>query len=115
MFRRSSRRSSARRYKRKSPSRRKRLLYEFLEPRRLLAIVNWTGLGDGTTFHDPNNWGAGVPGASDDAIIELLAGAWSQRADRGAEQRATMPGRGSFVPVEALRANPHLEMHTRGG
>jgi hypothetical protein len=29
--------------------------------------------------------------------------------------RAAQPSRGVFVPVEALREDTHLEMHTRGG
>jgi cyclic pyranopterin phosphate synthase len=41
--------------------------------------------------------------------------AWSRRSDRGAEMRASLPGRGVLVPVDALRRNPHLEMHKRGG
>ncbi len=37
-------------------TRRKRLLLETLESRRLLAVVNWDGEGDGTSFLDPLNW-----------------------------------------------------------
>ncbi len=36
----------------------------------LAGTVNWTGGGDGTSWGDPNNWDAGVPGAGDDAILE---------------------------------------------
>ena len=32
-----------------------------------------------------------------------------------AEQRLTMIGRGPLLSADALRANPHLEMHTKGG
>ncbi len=36
----------------------------------MLAMVNWTGAGDGTSWHDPNNWsGQAVPGQSDDVVI----------------------------------------------
>jgi len=54
-------------------------------------------------------------GQSDDDIVEGLVSCWQRRHDRGAEQRAGMTDRRSFVPVEALRADPRLEMHTRGG
>ena len=40
---------------------------------------------------------------------------WRGRADRGAEERVEMRDRSAFVPVSALRADPHLEMHKRGG
>jgi len=52
-------------------------------------------------------------GASDVDLAALLRAAWSARLDRGAEERlqaARVP-----LPVEALRRDPHLEMHTRGG
>lgn len=54
-------------------------------------------------------------GASPDEIAALVSRAWSSRVDRGAEQRLAEVDRGPMVPVEALRRNPHLEMHTRGG
>jgi GTP 3',8-cyclase len=54
-------------------------------------------------------------GASPEEIAALVSRAWSARLDRGAEQRLAEADRGSLVPVEALRKNPHLEMHTRGG
>ncbi len=54
-------------------------------------------------------------GASVEALSALIGRHWSMRDDRGAEARARLAGRGSFVPVEALRADPRLEMHTRGG
>ncbi|MEX0691852.1 MAG: GTP 3',8-cyclase MoaA [Gemmatimonadales bacterium] len=54
-------------------------------------------------------------GASDDDLLGLIAHVWSQRADRGAEVRAGVDGRGALVQVEGLRADPHREMHTRGG
>jgi len=49
------------------------------------------------------------------AVSAAIAGAWQQRSDRGAEARLAAAGRGPIIPVEALRRNPHLEMHTRGG
>lgn len=53
---------------------------------------------------------------SDDEVRALLTRRWSERTDRGAERRlAEGEHRGALVPVDALRSNPHLEMHTRGG
>lgn len=54
-------------------------------------------------------------GASDAEIAALLREAWSARSDRGAELRAAAPGRGPLYQVTTLRADPHREMHTRGG
>lgn len=54
-------------------------------------------------------------GAPDEAIARLIRERWSQRADRGAELRTGLTDRGALVPVDALRRDPHLEMHTRGG
>ena len=41
--------------------------------------------------------------------------AWGMRADRGAEERLALEERGPLASAAALRENPHLEMHTRGG
>jgi cyclic pyranopterin phosphate synthase len=54
-------------------------------------------------------------GASPAALEAIVAEAWSGRADRGAEERLAGTERGPIIPVEALRRDPHLEMHTRGG
>jgi cyclic pyranopterin phosphate synthase len=54
-------------------------------------------------------------GTSREAIAEEISQAWRGRKDRGAEERAAQPRRGVFVPVDALKQDPHLEMHTRGG
>ena len=54
-------------------------------------------------------------GRSDPEIAALIAGAWRGRADRGAEERLATPGRRPLYQVEGLRADPHREMHTRGG
>ncbi len=54
-------------------------------------------------------------GASDAELLDLIAGAWARRADRGAEARLGMPDRAALFPVEALRLDPRREMHTRGG
>jgi len=54
-------------------------------------------------------------GASDADLRELIEGAWRRRADRGAEERLGVGERGVLYQVEGLRADPHREMHTRGG
>jgi len=54
-------------------------------------------------------------GASDDAIASRIAEVWRGRTDRGAEERLTAPRRGVLYQIGALRADPHREMHTRGG
>jgi cyclic pyranopterin phosphate synthase len=54
-------------------------------------------------------------GCSDAAIAALIADAWSSRVDRGAELRAESPDRGALYQLESLQADPHREMHTRGG
>ena len=54
-------------------------------------------------------------GASDDELQGALRRVWSSRTDRGAEVRAGITDRGALAPAEDMRANPHLEMHTRGG
>jgi cyclic pyranopterin phosphate synthase len=54
-------------------------------------------------------------GAAPAEIAALVARAWEARADRGAEERLSAADRGPVIPVEALRRDPHLEMHTRGG
>ena len=52
-----------------------RALGEQLEDRRLLAVVNWDGGGDGVDWHDAANWeGDAQPGPDDDALIDLEAG-----------------------------------------
>lgn len=53
-------------------------------------------------------------GASDEEIRALLRGAWQSRTDRGAEDRLALRER-QPLPLLALRTDPHLEMHTRGG
>ncbi len=53
--------------------------------------------------------------ATADELKDLLTGGWQRRADRGAERRLQLGDRRAFVPIKALRKDPHLEMHTRGG
>jgi len=54
-------------------------------------------------------------GASRDELAALLREAWIGRTDRGAEDRLRERERTPLVAIEDLRADPHLEMHTRGG
>jgi cyclic pyranopterin phosphate synthase len=54
-------------------------------------------------------------GASDAELAALVAAAWGARRDRGAEQRLAEGERGPLIAADALKRQPHLEMHTRGG
>lgn len=54
-------------------------------------------------------------GASDEALQAAIQSAWERRADRGAEDRLSAQHRAPLIPVDSLRRDPHLEMHTRGG
>jgi cyclic pyranopterin phosphate synthase len=53
--------------------------------------------------------------ASTDDLLSLITAGWTRRDDRGAEQRLELGERRAFVPIKALKKDPHLEMHTRGG
>ncbi len=54
-------------------------------------------------------------GASDDDLRALITATWTARADRGAEERLALADRGALYQIDALRADPRREMHTRGG
>jgi cyclic pyranopterin phosphate synthase len=54
-------------------------------------------------------------GASAADLAAQIASVWRARDDRGAELRLADRHRGVFVPLDQLRRDPHLEMHTRGG
>jgi GTP 3',8-cyclase len=54
-------------------------------------------------------------GASDEELAESIRSIWTRRADRGAEARLAGGERSSLIPLERLKKDPHLEMHTRGG
>ncbi len=54
-------------------------------------------------------------GASPDQIAQLIRATWGVRSDRGAEERLAGRDRSPLIPVERLKKDPHLEMHTRGG
>ncbi|HEX2130633.1 MAG TPA: GTP 3',8-cyclase MoaA [Actinophytocola sp.] len=65
---------------------------------------------EGTNLRDPLR-----DGASFEELRELIGGIWSARTDQGAVDRLAERDRTPFVPLSALKSNPHLEMHTRGG
>jgi cyclic pyranopterin phosphate synthase len=54
-------------------------------------------------------------GATADELRQIVENGWRARDDRGAETRLALGDRHTFVPIKALRNDPHLEMHTRGG
>ena len=54
-------------------------------------------------------------GASNSDLATRISSTWMGRRDRGAEERLAVKNRRPLVQIGELRANPHLEMHTRGG
>jgi cyclic pyranopterin phosphate synthase len=54
-------------------------------------------------------------GATPDQLRALVTGRWTARSDRGAEVRLALGDRRGFVPMQSIKKDPHLEMHTRGG
>jgi len=54
-------------------------------------------------------------GASDAELAEMIRSVWTRRDDRGAETRLASGDRSSLIPLDRLKRDPHLEMHTRGG
>jgi len=54
-------------------------------------------------------------GASDEELAALIRTTWQGRTDRGAEERLGVADRGALYRIDSLRADPHREMHTRGG
>lgn len=54
-------------------------------------------------------------GVSDEALRDLITSVWHARTDRGAETRLSTRDRSPLIPLKALKKDPHLEMHTRGG
>jgi cyclic pyranopterin phosphate synthase len=65
---------------------------------------------DGTDLRGPLR-----AGATPDELAALIARGWTERTDRGAEERLAARDRGPFMQIGALKRDPHLEMHTRGG
>jgi cyclic pyranopterin phosphate synthase len=66
--------------------------------------------GRGIDLRGPLRGGAGA-----DSLKELITGVWHARTDRGAEHRLAARERSPLIPISALKRDPHLEMHTRGG
>jgi len=54
-------------------------------------------------------------GVSNEALRDLITSVWHARTDRGAENRLAVRERSPLIPLQALKRDPHLEMHTRGG
>jgi cyclic pyranopterin phosphate synthase len=54
-------------------------------------------------------------GRSGEELAAHIQEAWQGRQDRGAEDRLGMARRGPLALLPELQADPHLEMHTRGG
>jgi len=54
-------------------------------------------------------------GQSKEDLASIISKGWRARDDRGAETRLALGERRAFVPIKALKQDPHLEMHTRGG
>ena len=54
-------------------------------------------------------------GATDEELAALIRATWQGRTDRGAEARLGVADRGALYRIDSLRADPHREMHTRGG
>ncbi len=65
---------------------------------------------EGTNLRDPLR-----DGASFAELRALITGEWEAREDRGAVARLAERDRLPFISLATLKANPHLEMHTRGG
>jgi cyclic pyranopterin phosphate synthase len=54
-------------------------------------------------------------GATPRELAGIIRAGWTERRDRGAEERLAARDRTPLIPVDRLRRDPHLEMHTRGG
>ncbi len=65
---------------------------------------------NGTNLRDPLR-----DGATAEELRRMLTSDWRARRDQGAVDRQRVRGRRVPLPVEVLRKDTHLEMHTRGG
>ena len=65
---------------------------------------------EGVNLRDPLR-----DGASKAELSRIITDAWTARTDRGAVDRLAERDRTPFIPLTALKNDPHLEMHTRGG
>ena len=64
----------------------------------------------GTNLRDPYRHGA-----SAEELKALILDGWRTRTERGAEDRLRLRERSPLLEIADLRADPRLEMHTRGG
>ena len=53
--------------------------------------------------------------ACKDELRSLIVRGWTERTDRGAEDRQELSSRGPLYQIKDLRKDPHREMHTLGG
>ena len=78
------------------------LRLEQLEGRTLLS-VNWSGMGDGTSWSEPSNWyGGAVPGVNDDAVIGLSGSNVAITADVSVQSISVVAGATLSVSGAAL-------------
>ena len=69
----------------------------------LLAPVQWTGVGDGVSWSDANNWSGGVlPGASDSVVINAATG----------DPSITIGSAAGTVKVQSLNSSRPLTIST---
>lgn len=54
-------------------------------------------------------------GADRARLVRRIRAGWAGRKDQSAEERSRDPQRSALYPAAALKADPHREMHTRGG
>ena len=54
-------------------------------------------------------------GVPPDGLQALIQRGWTRREERGAEVRLAGRHLDGLIPIDTLRRDPHLEMHTRGG
>ena len=52
---------------------------------------------------------------TDAELADIIRSGWEGRTDRGAEERLGVADRTALYRIDSLRADPHREMHTRGG
>ena len=51
----------------------------------------------------------------DESLSDFIKSIWKNRDDRGAEKRLMEPQREILYSLNDLKADPHREMHKRGG
>jgi cyclic pyranopterin phosphate synthase len=79
---------------------------------RVTADGNWYSClyaTSGTNLRDT------LRNGSDEQLLQLWRNLWLKRDAQAAVERANMPSRQPAMNLDELLADPHLEMHTRGG